>query len=403
MGWVDWLLGRAAVVGPEYVIARPITSSAHLLQAKLDAAIAARSASLGTIATPDDALTIPAVLRGVSLITSMVGQFTPVAVDNDDNPLDTQPSVVTRPDDQLTREGFLSQLAMCLIQRGDAWLWPTARAWDGWPLHVQLLDPSEVIVNWDDKRMRQVVSWRDKDLEVGRDVWRASIGRRVGHLYGLGPLEAGLPALQAIAEAEAYAAAWFASSGVPSVVIKSPGTIGDTEASTIKERWLAGGYSGTPRVLGGGMEADFPGVDPQSAQLLETRAASAREVGRLLGVPAPLLLIDTQGSSVTYANAATLLTEFVRATVAPQYLAPIEQAMSDLLPRGQSVRFDLGELGRVSIAERMDLYEKAVAMGAMDAAEVARREGWPKPKPKPQPVALAPDQAPQPEQEGAAA
>jgi len=387
-------------VGPELVVATPLTSSAHLLQAKLEAAVAARNASLGTITSPDAALTIPAVYRGTALITSMVGQFRPIVYGPDDQELDPQPSVITRPDDDLTREGFLSQLAMCLVQDGDAWLWPKRRAWDGYPLSVQLLDPSEVVLTWNDKRTAAKVRWRDTDLVPGKDVWRVSIGRRVGHLEGLGPLRAGLPALQAIAEAEAYAAAWFASSGVPSVVIKSPGTIADTEASTIKTRWLDGGLAGTPRVLGGGMEADFPGVDPQSAQLLETRAAAAREVGRLLGIPAPLLLIDTQGSSVTYANAATLLTEFVRATLAPQYLAPVEQALSDLLPRGQVVRFHLGELDRVSIAERFAIYTDATAMGALDPAEVARREGFPKPKPKPAPVALPVAQ--EPGQEGAA-
>lgn len=397
MGWVDWLLGRAET-GAEYTIANPVTSSAHLLQAKLDAHVAAREAT-AAITTPDAAMHIPAVYRGVSLITSMVGQFTPRVYSADDTELDPQPSVITRPDDGITRESFYAQLAMSLVQRGDAWVRPTVRGWDGWPLRVALLDPAEVQLHWDDRRTRPVVTWRGTDLEVGRQVYRVSIGRRVGHLYGLGPLEAGLDALQGIAAAEAYAASWFVSSGVPSVVIKSPGTVGDTEAQTIKERWLAGGYAGTPRVLGGGMDADFPGVTPEAAQLLETRAAASREVGRLLGIPAPLLLIDTQGSSVTYANAATLLTEFVRATLAPQYLAPIEQAMSDLLPRGQVVRFDLGELGRASIAERMALYDLAVGMGAMDAEEVARREGFPKPKPKPQPVALP--VAGQPSEEGA--
>jgi len=391
---MDLLLGR------EQVIATPVTSSAHVLQARLDAAIAARSQAVTAIQSAGDALSLPAVYRGATLLSSMAAQFTPVAF-RDDVALDDQPTVLKRPDADTTREDFLNQLVLSLVVHGEGWLWPTQRDFDSWPLHVRLLDPDEVVLTWNADRTLPECRWRDRPLQIGRDVFRVSVGKRVGHLNGMGPLQAALPALQAIAAADAYAAAWYASGGVPAVVLKSQATIADTEAERISTRWQTAGVAGSPRVLGGGLDADFPGVDPQAAQLLETRSEGARSVARLLGIPPALLLVDMEGSNVTYTNVATLITELVRSTLAPMYLVPIEQVMSDLLPYGQSVRFDLGELERASLSDRLAIYGQAIPLGLLDPKDAAKAEGW-NPPPAP-PKAAVPDPNQQGVTEGAPA
>ena len=122
----------------------------------------------------------------------------------------------------------------------------------------------------------------------------------------------------------------------------------------------------TPAVLSGGVSYDVIAADPEKSQLAETRDQGIATVARLLGIPAPLLLVNMTGSSITYANVSQLYGELVRSTVQPMYLTPIETAWSDLLNRNESVRFDLGDLYRIDIAGRVDVYEKLVALGVVD-------------------------------------
>ena len=93
--------------------------------------------------------------------------------------------------------------------------------------------------------------------------------------------------------------------------------------------------------------------DPESSQLLETRKHGALEVARGLGIfPAELLLAELGGSSLTYQNVADALMTFARVTLQPVYLAPIEEALSDLVPATQAVRLNTSELERLGTAQR---------------------------------------------------
>jgi HK97 family phage portal protein len=379
VGLLDTLLGRAE---PTTVVT-PVTSSAGLLEARLAAITAARADAASM--TVERALTIPAVRRGCSLIASMVGQFVPEAW-RDGLPMIDQPAVIRRPDPRLTRADWLAQVTWSLLTTGNAYLWRAASDFDGWPTEVRVLDPGEVIVSWDSRRTDPVYTWRGRDLTIGRELWHVAIDRRPGQLLGESPLAAGLGALAAIAAAESFAADWYASSGIPSVVLKTAANLSGDEAERIKTRWMDAhrGPAPEPAVLGGGLDADFPTVDPQRAQLLESREHGARVVARLLGIPAALLLIDQHGSAITYSNVSTLLTELVRGTIAPLYLVPIEQTMGDLLPRTQTVRFALGELQRSQVAERFAVYQVGIASGVLTPDEVRAWEG------------LAPNGAPAP-------
>jgi hypothetical protein len=102
------------------------------------------------------------------------------------------------------------------------------------------------------------------------------------------------------------------------------------------------------------------------------------EVARIWGiVPAELLLAELGGSSLTYQNIAAMLDTFMRVTGQPEYLAPIEAALSDLTPATQAVRFDLGELFRLAEAERIRVEAEAITAGIYTLEEVRRNRGLP--------------------------
>jgi phage portal protein BeeE len=129
-------------------------------------------------------------------------------------------------------------------------------------------------------------------------------------------------------------------------------------------------------ILPAGWDLHETGGNPDSAQLLETRRNGVLETARIFGiVPAELLLAELGGSSLTYQNIAGMLDTFMRVTGQPEYLSPIEEGLSDLLPRTQAVRFSLTELFRLSEPELIDTAVKALGAGIYTLPEVRRSLG----------------------------
>jgi HK97 family phage portal protein len=149
--------------------------------------------------------------------------------------------------------------------------------------------------------------------------------------------------------------------------------VDELEATTIKEQWLLDppnlpkvGYGFTPSTIG---------WNPEQAQLNGARMFNRGEVALMFGIPGRLLEYAESGTSVTYANVGDLATELVRLCLAPAYLEQVEQAFSDLLPRGHEVRFDVEELQRADVKTRYEVYEKAITLGITTAEDAAKSEG----------------------------
>jgi HK97 family phage portal protein len=371
VGILSWLLGDDSP--PVGEIASAVTSPYPSVEAAIAAYVKARETG-----TPGD---LPVVERGVELLSSAVAQLSPVCY-RDGSPLGPTdaPRIVTRPDPFVPRYTFLAQTVRSMVETGDAYWY----VWDpdpetGRPRSARVIPSDEVDVAWDDLRFLPRYTWRGRVMVAGRDIVHIPLAPRAGSLRGVSPLVAGRRTLLAIEAAELYAAGYFSGSAVPTGVISVPGTLTDDEAQLLLTGWIEahGGPVPTPAVLSGGAGYTPITGNPEESQLVETREHGVAMVARLLGIPAPLLLVSVGGSSITYANVSALYGELIRATVAPLYLAPIEAAWSDLVPRTSSVRFDLGELGRLDVRGRLDAYASLVDLGVLDAAAVARLEGMP--------------------------
>jgi HK97 family phage portal protein len=339
-----------------------------------------------------DYLELPAVARARQLIVSLIAQLEPVAWRNG-YPLEEQPRVLVRPAPDMTRQEYLAQLGASLFDHGNAVVWQplTGRNAAGTPEVSIVLPYEEVHVRWaDESRLSRRYRWRERELLPGRDVLHVAIGRRAGELEGSSPLRAIESALARIVAAELYAGDWFETGAVPSVTLKYDGTLTDAGAERVKERWIANHRDHSPAVLPRGWDLKETGADPESSQLLETRKHAALEVARGLGIfPAELLLAELGGSSLTYQNVADALMTFARVTLQPVYLAPIEEALSDLLPGTQAVRLNTSELERLGTAARWSSYELGLRAGFVTPEQIDRWEGWDRTRPAPVPPPLA--------------
>jgi HK97 family phage portal protein len=343
-----------------------------------------------------DYLGIPAVARGRQLIVSIVAQLEPIAY-RDGYPLAEQPRILTRPAPEITRQEYLAQLVASLVDHGNAALWQPATGRDAaGRAEVSIVLPWDAVhVSWaDDSHLTRRVRWADRDLVVGRDVILVSIGRQAGELLGVSPLRAVEDALARILVAELYAGDWFETGAVPSVTLKFDGAMTDELAASVKSKWIENHRDHSPAVLPRGWDLKETGADPGSSQLLETRKHGSIEVARALGIfPAELLLAEVGGSSLTYQNIAEALMTLARVTLQPVYIAPIEEALSDLLPGTQAVRLNTSELERLGTAARWDAYAAGLGAGFITPAQVDRWEGWQRDAPLPIPPPLAPTPA----------
>lgn len=365
MGFIDWLIGS-----DERKRTAPVSNVAELIYEMLEERLGEFSVT--------EAMRMPAVARGVQLICATGAAFTPL-VYRDGVPQPQQPRIVSRPSPFQTRYEFVYQTLYSLVADGNAYWLLGDRDPDGYARTAIVLDPSEVLVAWDDRKLTEKITWRQRSLTVGFDVIHIALNRAPGDVLGRSPVRQGLPALSTIAAAEDYAASFFTSGGLPSTVLRSTTALTADEAAALKAQWINAnkGPARAPAVLSGGIDAEFPSVDPQKSQLQETRAYGATVVARMLGIPAPLLHVETSGATITYGNSAAAVDELVRSTLAPVYLSLIEAAWSDLVPSTSAVRFDTRELLRVDTVTRYNTYKTAIDAGFLGTDEVRRLEGWP--------------------------
>jgi HK97 family phage portal protein len=367
MGLLD---GLRAMVEPQPVTVQRASAEYDGLVEALYDIIEARQTSF----TLQQALKLPPVIRGVELIAGVGASMLPL-VYRDGQALDTQPRIVLKPDPFQSRYTFLWQTLYALVatRYGEAFwrLTDDGRA-------ATVLANDEVRVQWDEGRLRPRYWWRDLELVPDIEIKHIAPTRPAGELHGKGPLHEALDYLYPIHEAEQYASSFFSSGGLPLTVLKTAAKLTAEQAAELKTQWVESreDAGGAPAVASGGVDVEFPGTDPQKSQMVEARSAGNAVVANVLGIPGALLNVTTSGATITYTNPASALEELVKSTLAPLYLAPIEQAWSELVPTGQAVRFDLADMQRADIAARFALYEQGVRTGFMEPTEPRRWEGW---------------------------
>jgi HK97 family phage portal protein len=377
---IDFLLGREPTVTVADQLVPPFPSVADQIAAYVDA----RSSGISGIPQ------LAVLERGIELIASSVAQLAVIAYDRG-VPMESQPRIVDRPDPWQTRYAFLYQTVRSMIEEGDAaWFLFDHDPESNRPRAARPVPMNEVSVSLDEKaRFLPVYDWRGQRMKPGYDFLHIPLAPRVGQVRGISPIREAARSLWAIEAAESFAAGHFSGAGVPSGTINSPVALDKAEAARLKQQWLEShaGPVPVPAVLSGGVTYEPNGTNPEDSQLVETREHGVATIARILGIPAPLLLVSLSSSTVTYQNVTAIFGEFMRSTVAPLYLAPIEGAWSDLVGRSQSVRFDIGEIGRIDVEGRYRIYQMGRDLGLFTPEQVAKYEGIRPPEQVPTPFA----------------
>lgn len=340
-----------------------------------------------TPATVREALAVPAIYAAVSIISNAVGSLTMRAFRNGTEMADAdRPRIVVRPNPFSTSRDFFRDTAYSMATRGEAWWWVAARDTDQTALSVIPVNPAEVIVTEDDRDLRfPKIEWRGRRMP-NADMVQLTLLREPGSLRGHGPLQMCGAAVSVAVESAQWAANFYAEGGKGGTIIKSARELGilpegwsadayQHEADALRAAWVAKANN-LVRVIDPNIESiEEHEPSEAGAQMLQARSYSAVEAAQMFNMPAPMIEAAVAGGSLTYQNIPSLSDSLVRRCLRPNYFEPIEQAMSDLLTRSTTARFNTDALLQDSIDKRAEVYAKLVPIGVMSVEEAQRREG----------------------------
>ena len=355
MSFISWLRGDV----PQEIFHTDTDPSAYPIEYQLDSVMWHQHH--GTLSP----LAIPAVYAAIDLISASIAQ------------LETTPAppLSLNPDPFATRYDFFFETVHSLCWHGDAyWLkTPTERGVDS----MQVLDPDDVDVEWDDTlgRRRRVYRWKTKPVPTER-ISHLRFHPRPGEPEGLSPIEAAWLTWVGGAASEEWGSSLFTASGVPSGVLKAPTPLTAAEAAELKAQWnVARAGTRSTAVLSGGMEYEPVELSPSDIGWLDTRSSNAQEVARIFQIPPDLLGIAVQGgnASITYKNLAEVGADFVQYALSP-YITILEEAWVRLAGQPR-ITFDTTPLYRESLETRARTLQLLVTSGA-DPDAAARECGF---------------------------
>lgn len=335
-----------------------------------------------------DALGVPSIHRAVTLISNTGGALTLEAFRRGAKlPDDERPRIIVRPNPFTTPRDFFRDTFYSMATRGESWWWVAARDADGVALSLIPVNPAEVTVREDPRDLRYpIVEWRGQRMRNG-DMVQITLMREPGSLRGYGPLQMCGAAVSIAVEAQEWAANFYAAGGYPNIWIKAAGDLsGDeddpddedgatSEIRRLKAQWIETAPN-TPKVTDEGI-IDIKQFDPnpQGAQMLDARDHQNGDTARMFGIPGSLLDYKAPGSNLTYQNLEQEMTKFLRTCLIPNYLEPVEQAISDLLTRSTVARFHVDEVNRADVKTRYEVYEIGIRSGVLDPELAQQMEG----------------------------
>lgn len=204
-------------------------------------------------------------------------------------------------------------------------------------------------------------------------------------LGGLSTLEYGRQTFDLATGINAAATTTFKNGMRPSIVVAfkeflTPIQRADVETA-LQEKFIGAMNAGRPFIAEGGQTINTLSINPEDAQMLESRGFSVEEICRLFGVP-PHMIGHTEKSTSWGTGIEQQTLGFVKFTLRRR-LKRIEQALMkqlltpDDVARGVTIEFNLEGLLRGDSAGRSAFYGSALNNGWMTINEVRSLENLP--------------------------
>lgn len=340
----------------------------------------------GVVVNENTALTMSAVYRCTSLISS-VSAALPLHVFEPNSKNRSYSEILANPHPELTPYELWKLTYVHRCVGSNAYLQKirdrVGRVRELWPItptrvKVGRLPPTEL------NPSGKVFSVMDDKGE-----YHARTSREIMHLPGLmydGTL--GLSLVRVAAQgigmalaAERYGAKLFGSGNLLSGILKTEQRLAQADAEKLQARWRQM-MSGLSRahdvaVLDSGAAFQSLTMPNDEAQLLESRQFQINDVCRFWGVP-PFLMMQTEKSSSWGTGLEQQALGWVKFDLGPQWLVPTEQRVSrELLMNARFCEYAVEGLLRGDSQARAEFYRAMHGIGAYSVNEIRELENRP--------------------------
>ena len=337
----------------------------------------------GTVITQDTSLKIGAVYACVRLLADTISTL-PVDTFYREGgarkPFRPKPLWVENPDIGTAREDFLQQAMVSLLLDGNVFI-RIFRSRTGEILSLVVLDPTRVEVrrNPATREIEYVLDAGTGTTLRADEVLHITELRKPGALRGVSRIDEVKQSLGLAAALEEFSARFFGSGSVTAGIIEWPGNLTREQAKDLAAGFEEGHKglkrSHRPGVLFGGARFVKTGVDPNEAQMLESRQFAVEEIARIFRCPLHLLQVSTPGA-MSYASVEQNAIQFAQYTLRP-IISKFETAFSSLLPGPAFVKFNLDAILRGDIQTRFAAYSTGQLAGFLSVNDIHRLEDMP--------------------------
>ena len=335
----------------------------------------------GTIITQEDSLRLNTVFACVRLIGDTISTL-PVdtyrRIDGDRVPYRPRPQWLDYPDSNITREDHFLQALISILIAGEAFI--RIMRLNGEIIGVVVMNPQRIEVirhRYPDGSLRIAYRVRDTDEIIDAvDILHIPDMRLPGELHGRSRIELMKQSLGLTKALEEFASRFFGQGTTTSGIIEYPGTLTREQSEQLRNQFDAN-HRGVRRahrtgILSGGAKFNRTSVNPDEAQMLESRKHAVEEVARLFRCPPSMIGVTTPGA-MAYASVEQNGIHFVQHTLRP-FIVKLENAYSRLLPNDAFIRFSVDGLLRGDTMSRFSAYATGIQSGFLNINDIHKLE-----------------------------
>jgi HK97 family phage portal protein len=275
------------------------------------------------------------------------------------------PSILIRPNSEQTMFEFVHQMVVTLALHGTDYVYAPRRAGE-LPLEMRNIHPHKVAVVLDDEgnEFYKINQREYLDGEIRAIHWLRLPNQR----RSISPLEALRNTIGMSIAMDRFLSQFYGEGATPSSVLETDTALTKEQAELIRQQWEDSHYKHRrPAVLTSGLKWRPILTSAADMEMLGHREALVRDIARAYRIPLHMIN-GSGGDSQTYQNVESAGINFVRYTLLP-WLRRVEDALSEMLPLGQKVRFNTDEFQRADLLTRVRAQQIQISSGTLTPNE----------------------------------
>lgn len=280
------------------------------------------------------------------------------------------PSVLIRPNEHQTMFDFIHQTVLMLALHGCAYIYAPRRAGE-LPPEMRNIHPNQIKPYLDVTNgiYYEIAEERYLPSEIRAIHWVLF----PGSLRGLSPLEVQRNTIGMGLAMDRFLSQFYGEGATPSSVLETDQQVTVQQAELLRQTWEDSHVKHRrPAVLSGGLKWRSITTSASDMQMIQHRESIIRDIARAYRIPLNFIL-GSGGDSQTYQNVEQAGINFVRYTLMP-WMRRIEDAISEMLPLTQKVRFNADEFMRADLTTRVRAQQVQIMSGTLSPNEARQQE-----------------------------